>query len=301
MKKKELTAIVGVVAILIVAALAVVLLTGDDEVRQMPAINSIAELEDHVAAFDAKIIGIDAGAGIMMATEEAIEIYGLSYTLQSSSSPAMLAALDAAFNKQEAIVVTMWSPHWAVAKYNLVYLDDPEGVFGGAENITTIANTTWATNNPDAAGIGERFNWTMDDIGSVMLAIEEGSSPTVAAQAWIDDNQEAVDGWINGVTGSGTITIGLVNWECAVASSNIMKLVYEQAGYTVEMLETDAGPMYVGLSNNNADISFTAWEPLTHQSYFELYVASAGGDGSITELGVSVGGAKIGLAVPVYE
>ncbi|MFA7341542.1 MAG: glycine betaine ABC transporter substrate-binding protein, partial [Candidatus Methanomethylophilaceae archaeon] len=201
MKKKELTAIVGVVAILIVAALAVVLLTGEDNVRQMPDISSIAELEEHKAAFDGKIIGIDAGAGIMMATEDAIDVYGLSYTLQSSSSPAMLAALDAAFNKQEAIVVTMWSPHWAVAKYNLVYLDDPEGVFGGAENITTIANTTWATSNPDAAGIGERFNWTMDDIGSVMLAIEEGATPAAAAQDWIDDNPDAVAGWINGVTG----------------------------------------------------------------------------------------------------
>jgi len=296
MKKKEMTTILGVVAILLVAAVAVVVIMGTEDASgdgsivelgvsvegakiglAVPGyvielgITSIADLEANKASFDNKIVGIDAGAGIMMASEDAIDAYGLSLTLQQSSSVGMLSALDAAFNSETNIVVTMWSPHWAVAKYNLTYLEDPEGSFGGAEYIGTIANSEWATNNPDAAAIGERFNWTMDDISGVMLAIEEGATAAQAAQDWIDANPTVVSGWIDGVEGTGTIKIGMVNWECAVASSNVMKLVLEEAGFTVELVETDAGIMYVGLSTGASHISTTAWAPLTHQSYYEQY------------------------------
>lgn len=111
----------------------------------------------------------------------------------------------------------------------------------------------------------------MGNIGSVMLAISEGTLPEVAAQNWVTGNQTIVDGWIDGVTGTGNIRIGTVNWECAVSSSNVMKLVLEQAGFTVEIVETDAGIMYAGLNTGNTHVSFTAWVPFTHLSYYETY------------------------------
>lgn len=82
------------------------------------------------------ITGIDAGAGIMAATEKAIEEYGLEdYTLQTSSSAAMTAALAAAYEREEAIVVTGWTPHWKFAKYDLKYLEDPKGIFGDRKSV----------------------------------------------------------------------------------------------------------------------------------------------------------------------
>ncbi|RIV18583.1 hypothetical protein D2Q93_13945 [Alicyclobacillaceae bacterium I2511] len=50
--------------------------------------------------------------------------------LIASSSPAMLTALQRAYQQHKPIVVTLWSPHWAFTKYKLKYLSDPQHVFG---------------------------------------------------------------------------------------------------------------------------------------------------------------------------
>ena len=59
--------------------------------------------------------------------------------MATSSSGAMTVALgqDTIKNKED-IVITGWSPHWMFAKYDLKYLDDPEGTMGEAESINTM-------------------------------------------------------------------------------------------------------------------------------------------------------------------
>ena len=85
-----------------------------------------------------EIIGIEPGAGIMELTKTAIEDYGLDdWKLIEGSSAAMVAELKKAYNNQEPIIVTGWSPHWMFSSFDLKYLDDPKGSFGGAENIHT--------------------------------------------------------------------------------------------------------------------------------------------------------------------
>ena len=89
-------------------------------------VNSIADLS---AEADSVITGIEPGAGIMSATENALEAYPNldSWTLLPSSSGAMTVALDQAISNEEEIIVTGWSPHWKFATYDLKYLEDPEG------------------------------------------------------------------------------------------------------------------------------------------------------------------------------
>ena len=50
-------------------------------------INSIEELNAEKERFSGQIVGIDAGAGIMKATDQAIKDYGLDYKLMTSSGP----------------------------------------------------------------------------------------------------------------------------------------------------------------------------------------------------------------------
>ena len=97
-------------------------------------INSIEELNEHVDDFGGRIVGIDGGAGIMLATEQAIEDYGLGLELLESSDMAMTAALVDAYMEEEWIVVTGWTPHWKFARYDLKFLEDPRGIYGGAED-----------------------------------------------------------------------------------------------------------------------------------------------------------------------
>ena len=161
-------------------------------------INSIDEMNSVADKFGKTITGIEPGAGIMSATEKAIEEYDLDYTLLASSSAGMAAQLTKAYETKEWIVVTGWTPHWKFARFDLKYLEDPKGIFGDEEYIASIARMGLKEENPDAYAILKRFSWETADMESVMLAIEGGEKPEAAAQAWVDANQDAVSYWING-------------------------------------------------------------------------------------------------------
>lgn len=161
-------------------------------------VNSIAELNDHIAEFDGQIIGIDPGAGIMAATENAIATYDLDYTLIDGSDAAMAAALDRAISREEPVIVTGWRPHWMWARYDVKYLEDPEGVFGASESIHTIVNPDFLENGPaDVIAFLDNFHWTGEQMGAVMLSIQNDNlDPWEAARKWISENPEVVQGWL---------------------------------------------------------------------------------------------------------
>jgi glycine betaine/proline transport system substrate-binding protein len=146
------------------------------------------------------IIGIEPGAGIMTATEAAIQAYGLSdYTLLESSSAAMAQELQKAFDNNEPIVVTGWTPHWMFANMDLKYLDDPKSVYGGAEQIHTMVRKGLKDDMPDVYLFLSQFKWTAEDMAQVMVKIQGGQSPEEAAKDWVDNNEAKVNEWITGV------------------------------------------------------------------------------------------------------
>lgn len=160
-------------------------------------VNSIYDLANYSSEFQDRIVGIDPGAGMMTNTEDAIDLYDLDYDLLASSSAGMLAELTAAYEDGEHIVVTLWSPHYAFAKWDLKYLEDPQGVFGEEEFVHSLAREGFQEDNPEAYAILERFNWTQDDIQTVMGYIfNDGMTEKAAAQKWIDDNRDTVDQWL---------------------------------------------------------------------------------------------------------
>lgn len=168
-------------------------------VPQYMDIDSIDDLNDQVgASLDYTIIGIEPGAGLMMATEKALDEYGLrdKWTLLESSSAAMTQQLQKAYDKQEPIIVTGWTPHWMFASMDLKYLDDSKNVYGGDEQIHTVVRHGLAEDQPEAYAFLDQFNWTPDDMAEVMVNIQEGKSPEEASKAWVEANQEKVDAWL---------------------------------------------------------------------------------------------------------
>ncbi len=177
-------------------------LEGADLGLAVPAyvtVDSLTELNEHADEFDNRIIGIDPGAGLMAATERAIEVYGLTdIDLIDGSDAAMAAGLDRAINRDEWVVVTSWRPHWMWASYDLKYLEDPEGAFGEAETINTILSNEFAENGPeDAIAFLDSFHWTGEEMGAVMnMIINEGMDPGDAARQWLADNPDRVAEWL---------------------------------------------------------------------------------------------------------
>ncbi|MEN6349826.1 MAG: glycine betaine ABC transporter substrate-binding protein [Syntrophomonas sp.] len=164
-------------------------------VPQYVAIDSIAQLKDQKAKFNGKIIGIDPGAGIMKASSRAKETYALDFEVVQGSEPAMMAALNKAYSKNEWLAITGWSPHWMFAKYDLKYLNDPQKAFGAAEEIHTLANKGFSAKQPEAVAMLKKFKMNDAQIGSLEALINEGLSPVDAAKKWIADNKSIVDSW----------------------------------------------------------------------------------------------------------
>ncbi|HTG68814.1 MAG TPA: glycine betaine ABC transporter substrate-binding protein [Candidatus Udaeobacter sp.] len=162
-------------------------------------INSIEELTGSIGdTVDHTIIGIEPGAGLMMSTEKALDQYKLrdKWTLLESSSAAMTQQLEKAYANKEPIVVTGWTPHWMFAKMDLKYLEDPKKVYGGDEQIHTIARKGLKEDQPEAFAFLDRFNWTPEDMAAVMVQIQEGQTPEAAAKAWVEQNPDKVEAWI---------------------------------------------------------------------------------------------------------
>ena len=147
--------------------------------------------------FKNKIVGIDAGSGVMLKTDEAIKAYGLDYKLQASSGAAMIAELTRAEDKQESIAVTGWVPHWMFAKWKLRFLDDPKGIYGAAETVNSIGSKGLEKKAPEVVAFLKKFQWaSKDEIGEVMLAIQEGAKPDAAAKDWVAKHPERVAEWL---------------------------------------------------------------------------------------------------------
>lgn len=159
-------------------------------------IDSIEELNAHRNEFGGRIVGIDPGAGIMQAAEEALDAYNLDLSLVDGSDAAMTAALRTAVRRNQWVVVTGWTPHWKFAEWDLKYLEDPKGVFGGAETISKIVRPTLHEEHPEVYTFLQRFYWTPDQMAEVMVDILGGAEPADAARAWIAANEDVVQNWL---------------------------------------------------------------------------------------------------------
>lgn len=155
-------------------------------------IDSIEEIDGEVD----RIIGIDPGAGIMSATENAIETYDLDVELVEGSDAAMTAELMNAIDAEEPIVVTGWAPHWKFAEWDLKFLDDPEQVYGEEERIAVIGREGLEEDMPEVYAFLENFFLTDDSIGEVMAMNVDDPDFMGNAQQWIADNPDVVEQWM---------------------------------------------------------------------------------------------------------
>ncbi|TKC81294.1 glycine betaine ABC transporter substrate-binding protein [Trinickia terrae] len=159
---------------------------------------SIADLESQKSEFGGRIVGIDAGAGVMAKTADAIKAYNLGYQLMPSSGTAMTAELARSMHANKPIVVTGWAPHWMFGKWKLKFLDDPKKVYGESEHVDNVVNPALETKAKPVVTFLKQFQWKPGEIDSVMLAAQSGEKPDAAADAWIAAHPDRVNSWLAG-------------------------------------------------------------------------------------------------------
>lgn len=283
----------------IVAGLSLTLVAagcGSDDAKDENTDSTDSGDVNYSEAVDYTVTGIEPGAGVFKAAEDAVEEYELDgWEVQASSSGAMATALGDAIEKEEPIIVTGWTPHWKFAKYDLKYLEDPKGVFGDVETINTMARDGFKEDDPNAYKLLEQFEWTTEDMETVMADIEDGVAPDEAAGNWIEANTDKVDAWKDGVEdGDGEIELVYVEWDSEISSTNVVGKVLEDLGYDVTLTPLDNAVMWQAVADGEADAMVAAWLPATHGDLYEQY------KDDIDEIGVNLEGAKIGLVVPEY-
>lgn len=172
-------------------------------VAEKYGVRSLADLDQHGDAFGREILGIEPGTPGNQSISNAIktDAYGLGdWKLVESSTPAMLSEVQRRVNNDEPVVFLAWDPHWMNVTWDLVYLDDPEGVWPGAGEIRVVARGGFSEENPDVARFLSRMKVDKSTASQWIHRVgKKGESPEAVAQDWISKNQDQIDNWLQGV------------------------------------------------------------------------------------------------------
>lgn len=246
------------------------------------------------------ITGIEPGAGISVTTEKAIEEYDnlKDWSVELSSTGAMMSELEKKIEAEEPIVITGWNPHWMFAKYpDMKYLEDPKEVYGGEETINSLARIGLEEDKPEVYKVVDQFAWEVEDMEDIMYESEQtGQDIEEVAKQWVEDNEDKVSAWFEGVEDSNGEEVELVAtpWDSELASAGVLKEAMEQRGFDVTVTPVDVAVVFESVANGDADASLAAWLPATHKDFYEKH------QDDLIDLGPNLSGAKIGLTVPEY-
>lgn len=166
-------------------------------------VTGISDLGDPEVAekLDYKITGIDAGAGMMIKTQdELIPGYGLDEAgieLVPSSSPAMLAAMESSIKNNEYIVGMGWQPHTMFGRMDLVILEQDGPQIWDNDNVYILGRPGVTEDLPVVSEFFDNVMWTNETIGPLMVHLADSNLSTLeAAREWKDQNPEVWKDWV---------------------------------------------------------------------------------------------------------
>ncbi|HEY9292328.1 MAG TPA: glycine betaine ABC transporter substrate-binding protein [Microlunatus sp.] len=168
---------------------------------------SIGDLKTMASQYNNEIIGIEDGAGETKTMQEStIPAYGLQdLDFKTSSSAAMVQALDSAYKQHKNIAVTLWTPHWAYEKYDLRKLKDPKKAMSAKEGLWDFTRKGFGDDHPLAAQLMQNMILDEDEmveLENLMVQKYGDKNPDKAVQEWVgkhpDFEQKVVSGQLTG-------------------------------------------------------------------------------------------------------
>lgn len=163
--------------------------------------NTIEEVVNNAAAYDSRIVGIEAGSGEMKILPDVLKKYDATDKLSvvAGSTPATLAALKDATANNKPVVATLWTPHWAFASMPIKILEDNREGWPKPDGSYVVLSKEFAEKEPDVVKWMSNFKITEEQFANLMLNVSEASSPTEGAKKWLEnpDNKKSADSWFN--------------------------------------------------------------------------------------------------------
>ena len=153
-----------------------------------------------------RIYGIEPGSGANTQIKAMIakNQFGLGkFQLVESSEAGMLAAVDRAVRRKEAVVFFGWAPHPMNVNVQMTYLTGSEDALGPNEGMATVWTVTapdYAQQCPNVGRLLSNLTFTAEDESRMMQPLLDHKDPLESARQWLKDHPQDKQRWLEGVT-----------------------------------------------------------------------------------------------------
>lgn len=142
--------------------------------------------------------------------QKIIDAYGLNFkAINVGSEQALIDLMEKGQKDQKAALAYFWEPHYYLANDTVARVNFPANDWSDAKkasgktdypktDLMKLATTKLMESGSPFATLVTNWQWTNADQNSVALDIQNGATPTEAAQKWIDANPDKVAAWLQG-------------------------------------------------------------------------------------------------------
>ena len=169
-------------------------------------LKTFADIAKFEKELGGKIYGIEPGSGANTQIKAMIakNQFGLGkFQLVESSEAGMLAAVDRAVRRKEAVVFFGWAPHPMNVNVQMTYLtgsDDALGPNEGKATVWTVTAPTYAEQCPNIARLLSNLTFTAEDESRMMQPLLDHKDAFESAKQWLKDHPQDKKRWLEGVT-----------------------------------------------------------------------------------------------------
>jgi len=149
--------------------------------------------------------------------EERVDALGLDFeVVHAGTDAALFAELEAAYQREDPIMLWVYAPHWAPAKFEGSFVEfppfssecysdpsvgiNPNAAYDCGKPRGPIWKVSWAgvaDKWPNAAKTIENFNLSNADYGAMVADVDlNGQTVEETVAAWMDANKDTWSGWI---------------------------------------------------------------------------------------------------------
>ena len=159
-------------------------------------LKTFADIAKFEKELGGKIYGIEPGSGANTQIKAMIakNQFGLGkFQLVESSEAGMLAAVDRAVRRKEAVVFFGWAPHPMNVNVAMTYLtgsDDALGPNEGMATVWTVTSPNYAEQCPNVHNLLTNLTFTAADESRMMQPLLDHKDAIESAKQWLKDHPQ---------------------------------------------------------------------------------------------------------------
>ncbi|OWZ83554.1 glycine betaine ABC transporter substrate-binding protein [Natranaerobius trueperi] len=166
-------------------------------------VQSLEDLAKYSDKFEYSYYGLESGNDGNEIMIEAFDndTYGLGeWDIVESNEAAMITDVRQQMEDEEWVVFSGWEPHYMNVVLDMEYLDDPKGIWGDSESISTVVRDGLEEADPNLTKYLKQFDVDQEIVNEWVYEFGyHERDPEEVAEEWITENIDIVLQWVDGV------------------------------------------------------------------------------------------------------